>query len=99
MDISATDRDGAHIIHISGRLDTLTAPELEEPLRQAIEKYPAVVLDCERLDYVSSAGLRVLLTGQKTAIASGHSFALSGVSDAVHEVFDMTGFSDILQID
>jgi anti-sigma B factor antagonist len=99
MDISTTDSDGARIIHISGRLDTLTAPEFEEPLRRAIEEYPAVVLDCGQLDYVSSAGLRVLLAGQKAATASGHSLALSGVSDAVREVFDMTGFSDILNID
>jgi anti-anti-sigma factor len=98
MDISVTESDGTQTLHVSGRLDTLTAPELEEPLRRVIEENPTVVVDCAQLDYISSAGLRVLLTGQKVANASGHSLAFSNVSDGVREIFEMTGFSDILTI-
>jgi anti-sigma B factor antagonist len=98
MDILITDSDGTRTLQVSGRLDTLTAPELEGPLKQAVEKYSEVVMDCAQLDYVSSAGVRVLLIGQKAADASGHSLALSNVSGDVREVFEMTGFSDILTI-
>jgi anti-anti-sigma factor len=98
MDISTTDSDGIYTLHISGRLDTLTAPAFEEPFAQALREHPTVVLDCAQLDYISSAGLRVLLAGQKLAAAAEHSLILSSVSDEVREVFDMTGFSNILTI-
>jgi anti-anti-sigma factor len=83
---------------LSGRLDTLTAPRLEGPLLEALAANNSVVLDCAALEYVSSAGLRVLLAGQKAADAAGHNFELTAVSEDVLDVFDLTGFSDILTI-
>lgn len=82
-------------ITVSGRLDTLTSPKLEEELKLAgVEK---LVFDLEKLDYISSAGLRVMLGAQKTMMAQGE-MELRHVSQIVREVFDMTGFSSFFTI-
>lgn len=83
---------------LTGRLDTLTAPGLQEKLIPALETHPIVRLDFTNLTYLSSAGLRVLLIGEKTAKARGNRLELLNVSDAVLDVLRMTGFDQILLI-
>jgi anti-sigma B factor antagonist len=99
VEITISDSGETRSIKLVGRLDTLTSPELEGPLKDSCEQWQNTVVDCEKLDYVSSAGLRVLLTGQKAAGNSKHSLILINVSDNVREVFDITGFSRILSIE
>jgi anti-anti-sigma factor len=98
MTINKKQENGKLVFALSGRLDTITAPQLEEALMPVFEEAKEVMLDFTNLAYVSSAGLRVLLLGQKTAKAKQASMALSGVSEEIMEVLDMTGFSDILTI-
>lgn len=83
---------------VSGRLDTQTAPELENELDTILSGLKELVFDFENLEYVSSAGLRVILKAQKTMNAQG-SMKLTGVNDSIMEVFDITGFLDILTIE
>lgn len=88
----------ATIIEIEGRLDTTTAPILENEINGAIPGVTCLVLDLEKLEYISSAGLRVLLSAQKKMNKQG-SMKLVNVCEAVMEVLEMTGFSDILTIE
>ena len=83
-------------VELSGRLDTTTAPRLEGELKDALPGVGALVL--EKLDYISSAGLRVLLSAQKIMNKQGE-MKLIHVNDTIHEIFDVTGFSDILTIE
>ncbi|MBR5944587.1 MAG: STAS domain-containing protein [Lachnospiraceae bacterium] len=83
---------------LEGRLDTTTAPQLEEALNSALTGVTTLKFDLEKLDYISSAGLRVLLSSQKTMNKQG-SMVISNVSPEVKEIFDVTGFSDILTIE
>lgn len=85
-------------LKIIGRLDTTTAPELEAFVDGCIAGLQELVLDCEELEYVSSAGLRVILKAQKLMNAQG-SMKLTYVNDTIMEVFDITGFADILTIE
>ena len=82
-------------LKIEGRLDTATAPELEKTINEQSEGTKDLVMDMEKLEYISSAGLRVLLAVQKKMNKVG-TMKLTHVCDAVMEVFEMTGFSDIL---
>lgn len=84
-------------VSIDGRLDTTTAPELNSFFTEHLSHVTKVVLDLEKLMYISSAGLRVLLSAHKKMSGVG-TFTLTNVSDAVMEVFEITGFSDILTI-
>ena len=84
------------VIGIDGRLDTQTAPELETFINENCADVDALTLDCEKLTYVSSAGLRVFLTFQKKMQGS---MKLKNVCEIVMEVFEMTGFADILTIE
>ena len=86
------------IIEIVGRLDTTTAPALEKTINEGIGEVKSLVLDVKGLEYISSAGLRVLLASQKKMQKIG-SMKLTNVCDAVMEVFEMTGFADILVIE
>jgi len=96
MELSAK-KDGADLeIALVGRLDTQTAPQLEAELGQNLEGVERFVLDLTGIDYVSSAGLRAILAAQKTMNRNGGTMLLRGVCEDVMEVFDMTGFSDIL---
>lgn len=81
-----------------GRLDTMTAPELEAELSQSMVGAESLVLDFSKLDYISSAGLRVLLSAHKTMSGKG-GMKLTNVNEIVREVFEVTGFADILTID
>lgn len=85
-------------LKIIGRLDTTTAPELEATIDGCIAGVQALTLDCEALEYVSSAGLRVILKAQKIMNAQGN-MKLIHVNDTIMEVFDITGFADILNIE
>ena len=83
---------------VSGRLDTQTAPELENELDSVLAGLKELTFDFANLEYVSSAGLRVILKAQKAMNAQG-SMKLTGVNDSIMEVFDITGFLDILTIE
>ena len=83
---------------VSGRLDTQTAPELEKELDSVLSGIKELTFDFANLEYVSSAGLRVILKAQKAMNAQG-SMKLTGVNDSIMEVFDITGFLDILTIE
>lgn len=85
-------------VALIGRLDTVTAPELESELSSSLDSVENLVLDMEKLEYISSAGLRVLLTAQKTMNQKG-TMKLINVSETVMEIFDVTGFVDILTIE
>ena len=86
------------VVKLEGRLDTTTAPQLENDLKSFMESVTSLVFDFENLEYISSAGLRVLLTAQKFMPKQG-SMKLIHVKDDVNEIFDVTGFSDILTIE
>ncbi len=98
MRIEKTDNGTALTIALEGRLDTTTAPELEKEIKASLNGITDLKLDLEKLEYISSAGLRVLLSAQKIMNKQG-SMKLSGVNDVVMEVFEVTGFADILTIE
>ena len=83
---------------LEGRLDTATAPQLEAELGEALSDVTDLKFDFEKLEYISSAGLRVLLSTQKIMNKQG-SMVISNTSPEVKEIFDVTGFSDILKIE
>ena len=85
-------------VALEGRLDTVTAPELEASLREDLEKADSLVLDFDKLEYISSAGLRVLLSAHKSMAGKG-GMKVTNVNEIVNEVFEVTGFSDILTIE
>ena len=98
MTISKT-MDGKELtIALEGRLDTMTAPELEAELNGALSGANSLVFDFAQLSYISSAGLRVLLSTHKALMGKG-GMKVRNVNDVVQEVFDVTGFSDILTIE
>ena len=86
------------IIRIAGRLDTITAPALDKAINEDIGETRNLILDMKSLEYISSAGLRVLLGAQKKMQKIG-SMKVTNVSEEVMEVFEMTGFADILVIE
>jgi anti-anti-sigma factor len=98
MTINKTQENSKISFAIDGRLDTTTAPQLEEALLPVFDEANEIVLDVANLAYVSSAGLRVLLLGQKTAKEKGVSMTICNVSAEVMGIFEMTGFADILTI-
>lgn len=85
-------------IILDGRLDTTTAPNLEKSVKESIEGVENLIYNFEKLEYISSAGLRVLLSSQKIMNKQG-SMVVKGSSDEVKEIFEVTGFSDILNIE
>ena len=92
------EKNGTELaIALEGRLDTMTAPELEAALKDALEGVETLVFDLEKLDYISSAGLRVLLSAQKTMNRQG-SMKVLHANEMILEIFEVTGFSDILTI-
>ena len=84
-------------VQLEGRLDTNTAPKFESEMDEALEGITELNLDFRKLDYVSSAGLRVLLVLQKKMSKQG-SMVIYNVNDQIEEVFDITGFADILTV-
>ena len=98
MTIEKKINGDAVTLAVSGRLDTQTAPELENELDSIISGLKDLTFDMTNLEYVSSAGLRVILKAQKIMNTQG-SMKLTGVNDSIMEVFDITGFLDILTIE
>ena len=97
MNISKTLEDKKLTISIDGRLDTSTAPELDEELKASLDGVEELVMDFTGMEYISSAGLRVLLSAQKVMNTQGE-MIVTGANDTVMEIFDITGFTDILTI-
>ena len=84
-------------VALEGRLDTTTAPQLESELKEALDGITSLVFDLATLEYVSSAGLRVFLAAQKTMNKQGQ-MVMTNVSKEVMEIFEVTGFADMLTI-
>lgn len=97
MTINKMQNGNELTIAVEGRLDTMTAPELEAELSKSLEGTESLILDFSKLDYISSAGLRVLLSAHKAMSAKG-GMKVTNVNEIVQEVFDVTGFADILTI-
>ena len=95
MNIIHNKNESALVISLEGRLDTITAPELEEFLKSNLTDVNSVTINCEKLDYVSSAGLRVLLALNKK---TKNNLCLEKVQNAVMEILEVTGFVNILEI-
>ncbi len=98
LNISKTEENGRVVLTVEGRLDTTTAPDLETEIRSLIPGTAELVLDFEKLDYISSAGLRVLLSTQKAMNGNG-TLKITNVSRPIMEIFEVTGFSEILTIE
>ena len=97
LKITKETGDGSARIALEGRLDTITSPELEQELVEMLPTLQELTLDLEKLEYISSAGLRVLLSAQKTMMKQG-TMTVRHVNETVMEIFEVTGFSDILTI-
>ena len=98
MTITKTQNGTALTVALEGRLDTTTAPDLEKELRDSLNGVTNLTLDFARLEYISSAGLRVLLSTHK-AMAGKGGMKVTHVNEIVNEVFEVTGFADILTIE
>jgi anti-sigma B factor antagonist len=98
MTINANMNGTTLEIALEGRLDTMTAPELEAELQKDMSGAESLVMDFSKLDYISSAGLRVLLSAHKAMSTKG-GMTVKNVNEIVREVLDVTGFSDILTVE
>ena len=98
MEINVTKENDKVIIELEGRLDTTTAPSLEETFKEELVDVRELVVEFAKLEYMSSAGLRVLLMGQKTMNKQGK-MVVKNANESITEIFDVTGFSDILNIE
>ncbi len=98
MTITKNQNGGVLEIALAGRLDTMTSPELETELNKSLDGADELILDFSKLDYISSAGLRVLLSAHKAMNSKG-GMTVKNVNEIVQEVFEVTGFADILSIE
>ena len=98
LNINKTIENGKAAFSLEGRLDTVSAPELEAELKDALDGVSELTLDLEKLEYISSAGLRVLLAAQKEMNKRG-TLKVTHVGETIMEIFEVTGFSDILTIE
>ncbi len=93
------EKNGSDLtLALEGRLDTTTAPELENVVKNELSGVTALVVDMAKLEYISSAGLRVLLSAQKVMNSQGN-MVIKNASEDIMEIFDVTGFTDILNIE
>ena len=99
MKVTFEQKDEELVLHTEGRIDTYTAEDFEKELLAGIEKSDCVRLDFEKVQYVSSAGLRALLNGQKKVNGEDKEMILYNVNSTVEEVFESTGFIDILTVE
>lgn len=99
MTIQTNRNDAITTLEIEGRVDTMTSPQLQQAVLQAFQGAEKVVLDFAKVTYISSAGLRVLLIGQKTAQSKHMSMVLTNVGETVKNVLDMVGFSSVMNIE
>ena len=98
LNIENVSKDKELTVVLEGRLDTTTAPQLEENIKSNIAGVENLVFNFEKLEYISSAGLRVLLSAQKIMNKQGE-MKVTNVSEEINEIFEVTGFSDILNIE
>ena len=98
MEISKNKNGSTLVISPSGRLDTVSAPQLDEELKSSLDGVTELILDLANLEYMSSAGLRILLSAQKTMNKQGK-MSVKNVNAAIMEVFEITGFTEILTIE
>ena len=98
LSTNRTIDEGRAVLALEGRLDTTTAPDLEAEIEEIKDELEELIFDMENLEYISSAGLRVLLASQKIMNKQG-SMKVINVNDAIMDVFEVTGFSDILTIE
>ena len=98
LNITKAQEDAALRIDLEGRLDTTTAPDLEKELKESLDGVNKLTLDFEKLEYISSAGLRVLLSAQKIMNKQGEMKVIH-VNDVIGEIFEVTGFTDILTLE
>ena len=98
FEVNKTINGGEALVSVSGRLDTVTSPKLEEELKDVLESADSLVFDLEKLDYISSAGLRVLLASLKAMSKKG-GMKVINVNETIMEIFEVTGFADILTIE
>ncbi|SER80845.1 STAS domain-containing protein [Butyrivibrio fibrisolvens] len=98
MVINKTRNGDELTVAVEGRLDTTTAPELDDMLKAELGDVKKLLFDFAKLDYISSAGLRVLLLSQKTMNKQG-SMVIKNVNEEINEIFEVTGFTDILTIE
>jgi anti-sigma B factor antagonist len=98
MTINKSMENDKLTVNVQGRLDTATAPELEQALQESMADANELVIDLEGLEYMSSAGLRILLASHK-AMSAKRGMKVINVNDIIAEIFEITGFSDILDIE
>ena len=99
MQITKTSQTDTNMVfELKGRIDSVTAPELEAALNEVPDSVKEIVLCFKELDYISSAGLRVLLSAHKKMRGKGGSLLITDTNDVINEIFEVTGFSDILMI-
>ncbi len=98
MNIKQTLEGTSLLLELEGRLDTSTSPELEEQINEKIDDITELTFDFAGVDYISSSGLRVLLSAQKKMNAKGK-MTVKNVNETVSEIFEITGFSEILNIE
>ena len=98
MEISTRTSNDIHIVSIAGSLDNGTSPDAQKALDSVLAGAKKVAMDFSNLDYISSAGLRVLLGAAKKMRASGGSLRMFGLNQSVREVFEISGFSSILSV-
>lgn len=98
MEISTRTSNDTHIVAIAGSMDSTTSPAAQKALDGVLAVASKVALDFTKLDYISSAGLRVVLGAAKTLLASGGSLGIFGLNPSVREVFEISGFSTILAV-
>ncbi|MBR4455398.1 MAG: STAS domain-containing protein [Solobacterium sp.] len=97
MEIKTTREGDSLTVALEGRLDTMTSPQLEEELTKSLDGVKDLTFDFAKLEYISSAGLRVLLSTQKHMMKTGEMRVIN-VNDTIMEIFNVTGFSDIMNI-
>ncbi len=98
MTINKNQNGNELTIALEGRLDTTTAPQLDDDLKSSLDGVESLIFDFSKLEYISSAGLRVLLSAQKVMNKQG-SMVVKNVSEEINEIFEVTGFIDILTIE
>ena len=98
LNITKNTNETELTVALTGRLDTTTAPELEKEIKASLDGMTALIIDMAALDYISSAGLRVLLSTQKTMNKQGE-MKVVHVNETIMEIFEVTGFSDVLTIE
>ncbi|MBR2669320.1 MAG: STAS domain-containing protein [Solobacterium sp.] len=98
LNISTNKENEQLVMELEGRLDTTTAPQLEEAINTSLEGITSLVFDFEKLEYISSAGLRVMLSAQKMMNDKG-TMKVIHVNDVIREIFEITAFNEILTIE